>query len=179
MTTSKPCFWSSSDPPPSPVIFWIPHHPSSFDKIWDFKKMLLANDKKRYLFLKITIKGTFLKKYFQLPELLNPEKVHNTNFYHRNGQNWTPKTAKMNKFTIENFDFWSHISTFWPENTRKIEILIRLLNLRSTEGLFDHQNGQIMVSTWQKMSIFGSIFDLRALKIASLTQTIFKNSFPI
>ena len=106
----------------------------------------------------------------------NPENVI---FDPQYSQKWPLKTVKMSIFFIENLHFWGYISTFGAENTTKsrpfkVENNAQTLP-KQLQNNFEKVQKTIFstpkmaksrMSTWPKVSIFGSIFGLRALFLA-------------
>ena len=97
-------------------------------------------------------------------------------FDSQKGQKWTLKTAKMSKFLTLIFNIRGHISTFRTENTTKSGPFKAEYNAQTTsEQVLNNfekvQNTTFLtpkmaktrMSTWPKVSIFRSIFALRAL----------------
>ena len=104
----------------------------------------------------------------------------------------TPQTAKMSLFLTEYFDFRGHLSTFRAEKTPKsrpfkvennAQTLPKQLqnNFEKVEKttFSTPKMAKSRMSTWQKVSIFGSIFDLRALFLACWYFFSKKKSFPL
>ena len=100
-------------------------------------------------------------------------------FWAQNGQTRPLKTAKMSKILTENFDFLGHFSTFGAQNTPKSRPFKAENNAQTLPKQLQYNFEKVQkttfstpkmaktwVSTWQKVSIFGSIFDLRALFLA-------------
>ena len=81
----------------------------------------------------------------------------------------------MSKFLTENFDFLGHLSTFGAENTPKSRPFKVKNNAQTLPNQLQNNFEKVQkttfsnpkmaktrMSTWQKVSIFVSIFDLRA-----------------
>ena len=93
----------------------------------------------------------------------------------------TPETAKMSKFLIQTFDFGGHLSTYRAENTPKsrplkVETNAQILPIQPLNNFEKVQKTTFLtpkmaksrMSIWRKVSIFRSIFALRALKLPRL-----------
>ena len=87
----------------------------------------------------------------------------------------------MSKFLTENFDFRGHLSTFGAENKPKSRPLKVKNNAQTLPKQLQNNFEKVQKTTFltpkmaktrmpilQKVSIFGSIFDLRALFMALL-----------
>ena len=91
----------------------------------------------------------------------------------------TPQRVKMSKYLTVKYNFWGYLSTFGVENKTKSRHFMVKNNAQTLRKQLQKNFEKVLktsflipkipntrVSTWQKVSILDSIFDLRALFLA-------------
>ena len=103
-------------------------------------------------------------------------KYPKNDYLNRNWSKMTPQSVKMSKYLTVKYNFRGHLSTFGVENKTKSGPFMVKNNAQTLRKQLQNNFEKVQktsflipkipktrVSTWQKVSILGSIFDLRAL----------------